>query len=157
MTTGISGSLASPAPPVCHQGVTSSREDARDDPAPAPQAVPSRRRGELTLPPLPQLAEAQAELSRLGELVEQRAQTAAAARAAGSRLRAPTPPSGWPRSASSASRRPPPSPEAQAAAEAAERELSDTRAALQVAVYAKARPGDVADLAALDQARDARR
>ena len=39
------------------------------DPAPAPQAVPSRRRGELTLPPLPQLAEVQAELSRL-EIVE---------------------------------------------------------------------------------------
>ena len=48
-------------------------------------------------------------------------------------------------------------PEAQVAAEAAERELSDTRAALQAAVYAKARPGDVADLDALYQAPDARR
>ena len=42
------------------------------DPAPAPQAVPSRRRRELTLPPLPQLADAQSELSRLSDLVNDR-------------------------------------------------------------------------------------
>jgi hypothetical protein len=51
------------------------------DPATQPQAVPSRRR-ELTLPLLPALAEAQADLDRLGELVAERRAASEAATAA---------------------------------------------------------------------------
>ena len=57
--------------PGVNRGSPLVREDARDDPAPAPQAVPSRRRRELILPSLPRLAEPQAELSRLSELVDE--------------------------------------------------------------------------------------